>query len=168
MLRQASAAQKILSLALNSKRHGSLGNWWEIATKWPSDMCLNMGIDPPATTRASTRSITLRGIKETMKNKILREKFHLDAMLFVNPKLRLIGIRVKISGFNQPLTSYRAAMESPDHEDSRVCLARREMKDPEDSPVSQDPSDCRWDLVFRVGLIDLCFSHENSSSYIQE
>lgn len=36
-----------------------------------------------------------------------------------------------------------AVMESLDQEDSRVCLARKETKDPEDSPVCQDPSDCR-------------------------
>lgn len=36
-----------------------------------------------------------------------------------------------------------AVMVSLDREDSRVCLARKEMKDPEDSLVYQDPSDCR-------------------------
>lgn len=35
------------------------------------------------------------------------------------------------------------AMVRLDQEDSRVCLARKETKDPEDSPVCQDPSDCR-------------------------
>lgn len=41
------------------------------------------------------------------------------------------------------LTSRRAATVSLDREDSRVCLARKETKDPEDSRVYQDPSVCR-------------------------
>lgn len=36
-----------------------------------------------------------------------------------------------------------AATVSLDREDSRVCLARKETKDPEDSQVYQDPSGCR-------------------------
>lgn len=45
-----------------------------------------------------------------------------------------------------------AAMGSLDQEDNRVCLARRETKDQEDSQVFQDPSDfraCRVLLVRR-------------------
>lgn len=36
-----------------------------------------------------------------------------------------------------------AATVRPDPEDSRVCLARKGTRDPEGSPVFQDPSDCR-------------------------
>lgn len=41
------------------------------------------------------------------------------------------------------LTTYRAVMVSLDQEDSRACLARKEMKGQEVSPGYQDPSDCR-------------------------
>lgn len=43
-----------------------------------------------------------------------------------------------------------AAMASLAPEVNRACLARKETKDPEDSPVCQDPSDCKVCQAHRV------------------
>lgn len=45
---------------------------------------------------------------------------------------------------SSPLTSHRAVTVRQDQGDSRVCLARKEMKGPEDSPGCQDLSDFRY------------------------
>lgn len=54
----------------------------------------------------------------------------------------------------------RAAMVSLDPEDNRVCLDRKETKDPEDSPAFLDPSGCR-------GCLDLLVRKERMETSAQ-
>lgn len=62
------------------------------------NLWLNIGIDPPSTMWAWIHSITLKGIKRAKKS---LKRYSSEILVFVDLKLWLIGIRIKMCGIHE-------------------------------------------------------------------
>lgn len=83
-------------------------------------------------------------LRAPLERTVTREKLvDLDRKEAKETRVNLVHLAQVVFRVWSELLVQLAVTARLDQEDSRACLAKKETKDPEDSPVYQDPSGCR-------------------------